>query len=130
MGRILAMNPPFNGMSAVVNVLGRVGPRESNNPEDVRVIQQLLQMASRGSPIASRIEVPQATGRFDAATGFWIFYTQSIQRTGAIVDGVVSPARGAHYGPGGGIWTILIFNQYAKSNCPQEYAAFLAESTT
>ena len=129
MGRILAMNPPFNGLSAIVNVLGRVGPGEANNPDDVRVVQRLLQMCARGSGMAGRLGVPQPTGTFDAVTGFWIFLTQVGQRQGVTVDGVVSPAHGAHYGAGGGIWTIVIFNQIAKAHSPQDYAAFLASST-
>ena len=73
MGRILTLNPPYEGMSAIVNVLGRVGPDEPNNADDVRVVQQLLQMSARGKAIAGSVGVPQLTGRFDAATGFWIF---------------------------------------------------------
>src|SRR5512141_1358895 len=77
MGRLLTLNPPYNGMSAIVNVLGRVGPGEQNNPDDVRVVQRLLQMASRGKAFAGSIGVPQTTGRFDAVTGFWIFDVQA-----------------------------------------------------
>jgi hypothetical protein len=79
------------------------------------------------------IGVPQLTGQFDAATGFWIFHVQhSLKRQigGQIVDGVVSPAHGSHYAPGGGIWTIVILNEFAKKNSSAEYATFLAESTT
>jgi len=129
MARILALNPPFDGMSTIVNVLGRVGPDQPNNPDDVRVVQSLLQMCARGKAFAASIGVPQATGRFDAATGFWIYETQHGRR-GQVVDGVVSPAHGAHYAPGGGIWTIVIFNYIAKSTSPGEYAALLARSTT
>jgi hypothetical protein len=129
MGRILALNPPYDGMSTIVNVLGRVGPGESNNPDDVRVVQSLLQLCARGKAFAGSIGVPQATGHFDAATGFWIFYVQSSFKH-QIVDGIVSPAHGTHYSPGGGIWTIVLFNDFAKSNSPAEYAALLARSTT
>jgi hypothetical protein len=129
MGRILALNPPFEGMSMIVNVLGRVGPREANNPDDVRVVQRLLQMCSRGQAFAGSIGVPQPTGHFDAVTGFWIYQVQN-SAEGRIVDGVVSPAHGAHYAPGGGIWTIVIFNAFAKRNSPAEYATFVAQSTT
>jgi hypothetical protein len=129
MGRILALNPPYNGMSTIVNVLGRVGPGEPNNPDDVRVVQRLLQLASRGGAVATSIGVPQLTGHFDAATGFWIYHTQNFFR-GQKVDGVVSPAHGAHYAPGGGVWTIVLFNQYAKMYSPAEYATFLAQSAT
>jgi hypothetical protein len=132
MARILVLNPPFEGMSTIVNVLGRVGPKEPNNPDDVRVVQRLLQMGSRGAGFATSMGVPQPTGRFDAVTGFWIFYAQNIfkARHGEIVDGVVSPAHGAHYAPGGGIWTIVIFNFFAKQSSPADYATFLAQSST
>jgi hypothetical protein len=129
MGRILALNPPYNGMSSIVNVLGRVGPGEPNNPDDVRVVQRLLQLASRGGAAAISFGVPQVTGHFDATTGFWIYQTQNFFR-GQKVDGVVSPAHGAHYAPGGGVWTIVLFNEYAKMYSPAEYATFLAQSTT
>ncbi len=129
MARILALNPPFNGLSTIVNVLGRVGPGEPNNPDDVRVVQSLLQMCARGKAFAASIGVPQPSGHFDAATGFWIYQTQNSMR-GQVVDGVVSPAHGTHYAPGGGVWTIVIFNNIAKSTAPAEYAAFLARSTT
>ncbi len=129
MGRILALNPPYSGMSAIVNVLARVGPGEPNNPDDVRVVQNLMQMGARGKAPAASIGVPQVTGHFDAATGFWIYHAQRLYRNLA-VDGVVSPAHGTHYAPGGSIWAIVIFNDLARSTCPQEYAAFLAQSST
>jgi hypothetical protein len=129
LGRILALNPAYDGMSAIVNVLGRVGPGEANSPDDVRVVQRLLQMCARGKAFAGSIGVPQVTGHFDATTGFWIYQTQSAFKR-QVVDGVVSPAHGAHYAPGGGIWTIVLFNDFAKANCPHDYATFLAQSTT
>jgi hypothetical protein len=129
MARILTLNPPYNGMSAIVNVLGRVGPGEPNNPDDVKVVQRLLQLASRGGGPATSLGIPQPTGRFDAVTGFWIYFTQGFFK-GQTVDGVVSPARGAHYAPGGGIWTIVLFNEFAKRYSAAEYATFLAQSAT
>lgn len=131
MARILALNPPYDGMSMIVNVLGRVGSREPNNPDDVRVVQRLLQMCSRGKTFSSSVGVAQPTGHFDAVTGFWIFWVQERTRAlisrSQIVDGVVSPAHGAQYAPGGGIWTIVMLNENAKLNSPAEYAAYLAE---
>ena len=67
MGRMLALNPPYNGMSMIVNVLGRVGPSEPNNPADVRVVQRLLQMASRGGAFSAQVGAAQPTGHFDSA---------------------------------------------------------------
>jgi hypothetical protein len=130
MARILALNPPFNGMSTIVNVLGRVGPGEPNNPDDVKVVQRLIQMGARGKAPAVNIGVPQVTGHFDAATGFWIYHAQRIYRQKMIVDGVVSPAHGAQYAPGGGVWAIVVFNDLAHGNSPQEYATLLAQSST
>ena len=129
MARILALRPPYNGMSTIVNVLGRVGPGEPNNPDDVRVVQRLMQMGSRGRSASASIGVPQVTGHFDAATGFWIYRVQQIARN-RTMDGVVSPALGAQYAPGGSIWTIVILNDFAKLDSPQEYATFLAQSST
>jgi hypothetical protein len=132
MGRILALNPPFNGMSAIVNVAGRVGPREQNNPDDVRVVQRLLQMCSRGQAFSTSAGVAQVTGHFDAVTGFWIFNVQERIRAtmvpSQIVDGIVSPAHGARYG--GGIWTIVMLNSVAKANSPGDYSTYLAQSAT
>jgi len=129
MGRLLALNPPYNGMSTIVNVLGRVGPGEQNNPDDVRVVQRLLQLASRGGGPAISLGIPQVNGNFDAITGFWIFRTQAFFR-GQVVDGVLSPAHDAHYAPCGGVWTIVLFNEYAKKYSAAEYATFLAQSAT
>ena len=129
MARILALNPPYSGMSTIVNVLGRVGPGEPNNPDDVRVVQRLMQMGGSGRAAAASIGVPQVTGHFDAATGFWIYRIQQIAKN-RTVDGVVSPAHGAQYAAGGSIWTIVILNDFAKSDSPQDYATFLAQSTT
>ena len=129
MGRILTLNPPYNGMSAIVNVLGRVGADEANNPDDVKVVQRLLQMAARGKAFAGSIGIPQVTGHFEATTGFWVYRMQNAFKH-QVVDGVVSPAHGTHYAPGGGIWTIVLFNDYARSNSAAEYATFLAQSTS
>jgi hypothetical protein len=132
MGRILALNPPFQGLSSIVNVLQKVGPRETNSPDDVKVVQQLLQMASKGQAFATSVGVPATTGRFDAATGFWIFFVQSSLSkhglSGEVVDGIVSPARGSHYGPSG-VWTIVLFNQFANLHDPAGYQRFVASQT-
>lgn len=133
MGRILALNPPYNGMSMIVNVLGRVGPSEPNNSADVLVVQRLLQMASRGGAFSAKVGAAQPTGHFDSVTGFWIFWVQDRVRAmitrSQIVDGIVSPAHGTRYSPGGGIWTIVMLNDQAKMHSPAEYAAYLAQST-
>lgn len=124
--RILALNPPFRGMSTIVNVLQRVGPQEPNDVADVRVVQRLIAMAGRGSSV-SRIGLPAVTGSFDAATGFWIYHLQNVQRRShpqQIVDGIVSPARGSTYS-GNDYWVIVMLNGLAKEKSPGEYAALL-----
>lgn len=127
MARILALNPPFRGMSTIVNVLQRVGPDEPNDAADVGVVQRLMAMAGRGTR-GSRIGMPAVTGSFDAATGFWIYHLQNMQRRShpqQIVDGIVSPARGATYA-GNDNWAIVMLNVLAKGNSPGEYAALLS----
>lgn len=127
-GRILTLSPPFLGMSSIVNVIGRVGPLDCpNNPEDVKVVQRLIQLMNMGSTQVS------VNGNYDEATGFWIFYAQVQWKgngghPGLVVDGVISPARGAAYGPGGATWTIVLFNYNAKKSSPGPYAAFLGQA--
>ena len=126
MSRILSLSPPLNGMSSIVNVLQRVGPDERNDIADVRVVQRLMAMGGRGT--ASRIALPAASGIFDAPTGFWIYHLQNFQRRShpqQIVDGIVSPARGASYA-GHDHWAIVILNGLARDNAGVEYAAFLS----
>ncbi|HEX4593591.1 MAG TPA: hypothetical protein VH157_04920 [Bryobacteraceae bacterium] len=132
MSRISPLNPPFAGISSYVNVLGRVGPNEANNPDDVKIVQQLLQMICKGeSTVYKSIGYPQITGHFDAATGFWIYDAQvttkkrpELKLGATVVDGIVSPAHGSHYGPHG-VWTIVFFNVWAQTADPDNYAKFL-----
>ncbi len=128
--RVLHANPPIQGVSTVLNVLQRVGPGEPNQAADVRLLQRLLQLAEGAAADRSGIAVPAVTGRFDAATGFWIFRQQVAAKRvlpGCIVDGVVSPARGSlTYGPRGEPWTIVLLNLFAKKAQPGPYAALVA----
>lgn len=134
MPQILALNPPYNGMSTIVNVRGRVGPAEANNSDDVLVVQRLLQMSSRGGAFSNKVGPAQPTGHYDSVTGFWIFWVQDRVKNlithSQIVDGIVSPAHGSHYSPGGGVWTIVVLNAQAKLHAPAEYATYLAQSST
>lgn len=134
MARLLPLNPPYNGMSMIVNVQARVGPTEQNTSEDVLVVQRLLQMASRGQAFSAQVGAANPTGHFDSVTGFWIFRVQervkALIARSQIVDGIVSPAHGTHYAPGGGIWTIVVLNDQAKLHSPQEYAAYIAECSS
>ena len=128
MSRILALNPPFHGLSTIVNVLKRVGPNEANDAADVRVVQRLLQMAAKGStPPVRGIGLPSVTGTYDAATGFWIFYLQKYQKAHhplQIIDGIVSPAHGASFASNTH-WAIVVLNFLAKDHSPSEFSAFV-----
>jgi hypothetical protein len=119
-----------DGLSAIVNVLGRVGPGEANAADDVRVVQRLIQIAGKTKQVATGIGLPNISGHFDAATGFWIYQLQNYQ-TGRhphqIVDGIISPAHGATYAAGN-YWAIVLLNSFAKDNNPTEFASFLAAS--
>lgn len=127
MQRILTLNPPYQGMSAIVNVLSKVGPDGPNNPDDVRVVQRLCQMAGK-SAFAKGIGLPQTTGHYDASTGFWIYQIQNALRShghsNQVVDGTVSPAHGSVFAKGAA-WTIVVFNYWAKRTSPADYTAFL-----
>jgi len=128
MSRILSLNPPFQGLSTIVNVLKCVGPGEVNEAADVRVVQRLIQIAGRTSPAEVKIFLPSVTGRFDAATGFWIFYVQRMLKgihPLQIIDGVVSPARGACYASNTS-WAIVLLNLSARDRNPSEYSAFVS----
>jgi hypothetical protein len=117
MPRILTLNPPFQGLSSIVNVLNRVGPQELNDPSDVKVVQTLIRMHT--SAFSKKIGVPQVTGNYDAATGFYIYDTQYFLKTkaghhSAVVDGIVSPATGAAYSAGAP-WSIVLLNYFSAS---------------
>jgi hypothetical protein len=132
MPRILVFNPPFSGLSSIVNVLKRVGPEEVNDPSDVKVVQALIRMHT--SAFGKRVGVPQVTGNFDAATGFHIYDAQYFLKSkgghnGVIVDGIVSPAQGSAYS-GGAPWTIVLLNHQANLKSPAEYAAFVSKASS
>lgn len=127
MARILVLNPPFLGLSTIVNVKQRVGPKEANEPNDVRVVQTLLGMIK--SNFSKTVGLPKISGNYDAATGFWIYDTQFFtkqQHPNVIVDGIVSPARGSVYAAGAP-WTIVLFNHFAQKDSPAEYASFVSQ---
>ena len=96
-------------------MLAHVGTKQTNNLDDVKVVQKLLQLCSKGSEFASEIGLPAISGKFDAATGFWIYRFQDLDRRkmpSNVIDGTISPARGGSYG--GGTWTIISMNFFAK----------------
>jgi hypothetical protein len=123
------LNPPFHGVSAIVNVLKRVGPNEANDAADVRVVQRLIQMGAKGSSAAVRsIGLPSVTGSYDATTGFWIYHVQKVQKVRhplQIIDGIVSPAHGASYASNTH-WAIVLLNALAKDHSPSDFSAFVS----
>ncbi len=127
MARVLNLNPSVSGMSSIINVLQHVGAGKPNNPDDVKVVQELLKMTAKGQPVVAEIGVPGLTGRFDACTGFWIFHSQAHNKqaghTRQIVDGIVSPARDSTYADNA-TWTIIQFNFLAWKSDPRGYAQF------
>lgn len=129
MSRILALNPPYNGLSTIVNVLKRVGPGEVNDAADVRVVQRLIQMGAKGASAAvSSVGLPSVTGMFDAVTGFWIYHCQRLQKglhPLQVIDGIVSPAHGVSYATNAR-WTIVLLNSFARVHSPVELNAFVS----
>lgn len=115
MASILDLSTPFEGMSYIYNVDARVGwiPGSCpNQPDDVQLVQFLLfQLCMRSGDMArGEWDFPAPTGKMDALTNFWIFVQQrSHQKTQhQTIDGVISPAHGAHYGSQE--WTIVSLN--------------------
>jgi hypothetical protein len=104
-------------MTRILNVDRRVGPKTDcpNDPGDVEAVQRLIAIAAGDFAAQRGYPVPPPNGRFDPATGFFIYHLQAKVSAGgsnnSIVDGVVSPARGVIYG--GGVWTIVHFNGIA-----------------
>ena len=129
---ILQLTPPVFGLSAIVNVSNKVGPKQVNTPADVRIVQRLIQMATKGVQNFARIGIPNATGIYDAATGFYIYHMQNNQRRGHLnfgIDGIISPARATGFS-GAETWALIHFNSWAKERSGPEFAAFLASGGT
>jgi hypothetical protein len=125
-GRILELSAPYYGLPRIVNVLAPVGFHERNDPDDVRVVQNLLHAITLKKGWAGSIGIPQVTGRYDALTGFWIFNWQAMTQGDDVqIDGVVSPAqKGAYYGKTA--WLIVRMNQAASAINPTVYQRFVA----
>jgi len=129
--RTLPLLHAHRGLSVIVNVANKVGPKEANQRDDVFVVRALLRLAATGQNLAAEIGVPDENGRFDATTGFWIFRIQHYykqQHPAQIIDGVVSPAHGATYAHGIA-WTIVMLNFLASKNNPVGYKNFMKVSS-
>ena len=118
MAYVTKLSEPDNGMSEYLNVTGKVGadPDCPNEASDVRAVQCLLALILRGTK-GVKLGVPFPSGQFDAVTGFHIFNIQNFlkkSRSGTIVDGCISPARGLSYGKA--VYSILHLNGMARAN--------------
>jgi hypothetical protein len=129
MASILTLRPPLSGMARALNVDQRVGPRTDcpNDPADVEAVQRLVAVVARGYAATRGYPLPQPNGQFDPLTGFYIYNLQAQVsgrgQTGSIVDGVLSPARGAVYGAG--VWTIIHLNAIAYTQSRMEWEELL-----
>lgn len=123
------VKPAVKGLSKILNVTKRVGRKADcpNEANDVQLVQSLIRLAFRTSNITKIVGLPDTSGSFDATTGFWIYHMQATSgNKNTVIDGVVSPARGASYG-GGALWTIFDLNVEAKSSSPVEYEALMRD---
>ncbi|MCU0726607.1 MAG: hypothetical protein MUE73_12610 [Planctomycetes bacterium] len=128
MASIMRLRPPAGEMDRILNVDQRVGPLRDcpNLPGDVEAVQRLVALAVTEFASGSGFPLPQPTGRFDVLTGFYVYHLQARQQARyrtVVVDGVVSPARGSVYG--GGIWTIVNFNNIVFLHNRPEWEALL-----
>ncbi len=118
MAYVLTLSQPIEGLDRILNVSQRVGPQSDcpNNPDDVELVQRLINLGARNFAARCHFGLPQPTGRFDPLTGFYIFYYQwfshSTDRVTQI-DGAVSPARGVFYGLG--VYAIINLNMTARN---------------
>jgi len=127
MAYLMNLQPGYQGMDRILNVRQKVGPDSDcvNDHDDVRAVQRLIALVARDFQAHHGFGLPQPTGRFDAITGFYIYrlQVQNEHSPGRTIDGAVSPARGASYGPS--IWSIVHFNLLGFNNYRSEWTALL-----
>jgi hypothetical protein len=119
MAHLLAPQPPNQSLPVIFNVDGVVGAAPAQNlREDVLLVQFAFKLGALnpmgvGPEMLNALRAVQVTGSIDAATINAIRFTQqSLKKNnpGQIVDGRVSPAKGAYsFGPA--IWTIVFLNK-------------------
>ncbi len=119
---------PIDGMPFIWNVSQHVGCK-SGNPNyatDVELVQFFLREQIKAGLLGTQATqgafAPQfaVDGKYTAAVGFWIFYSQLGGKESAVVDGIVSPAKGTNYGAGA--WAIAKMNFNYKKMFPAEWA--------
>jgi hypothetical protein len=133
MAHLLRFRKPINlgdvTMDYIFNVSNRVGPNQPNQRDDVLLVQFLLrEYMTRpeltGSPL---FPLPTVSGDFDIPTALWIYYQQLLgkkQNPTAILDGIVSPARGIFYNTKtGDSWYIANLNYSLKSSNSRRFDA-------
>jgi hypothetical protein len=119
-GRLkLAANP--TGMTFIYNVSQRVGFKEANLPDDVQLVQFFLREEMKSRADLLPLGIPTLSGKFDAVTGFYLYLWQNKAKR-PIVDGVVSPAHGVHYGgSASSVWLIVDLNNVFRTAKPAEF---------
>jgi len=122
MERTMRLFVPQGYDHLVFNVDSHVGPGCPNNIEDVLLVQFML-VELGGITIDANLKkkllkVPKS-GICDDATNDGIRAVQEAVHNGvaaSIVDGIVSPAKGALYG--GAAWTIVVLNTNVREANP------------
>lgn len=119
---------PIEGMPFIWNVSQHVGCKV-NNPNqatDVELVQFFLKEHIKSGVLGAKASrgafEPKfaVDGKYTAAVGFWIFCSQLGGSESAVVDGIVSPAKGGTYGSG--VWAIAKMNYHYKKMFPAEWA--------
>jgi hypothetical protein len=113
----------------IYNVTQPVGPRQPNLRNDVLLVQLLLKEFLKSPGVSAAVEAPEATGALDAATAYWILFQQVSLRhfsPNQVLDGVVSPAKGAAYAPST-FWYIVALNATLKQLQPKRFDALLED---
>ncbi len=133
MPSVVPLNPPQPGLDRILNVSQKVGPDADcpNQPDDVEAVQRLIGIAASEFAGKHGFGVPQPTGKFDPLTGFYIYHMQTTHNRhhpGATIDGCITPARGVSYG--GGVFTIVHFNNIAKSKNKAAWEALIRKYCT
>jgi hypothetical protein len=118
----MAPQPSFEGLPTLYNVDGVVGAAPAQNlREDVLLVQFLFSVIAKSvtDPAAKAVlGAVKVTGMIDPPTIAAIKDIQTRHKKnnpGAIVDGRMSPAKGA-YSYGGGQWAIVRLNENVQAN--------------
>lgn len=120
----LKFSYPQNGLPFLWNISAHVGCSAScpNKPTDVELVQFFLSELIGAGVIgtqanaATRLPKIAVNGKYDAITGFWLFYSETGGSSTAVVDGIASPAKGVVYGTGA--WAIAKMNHAYKQMFP------------